>query len=191
LTGTGAVLDTISILGKYFSGDSLEVVVAHSVAVSGLASSICSSLKLADDETLFVEQAAMLHDIGVCRVDAPGIGMFGMFGIHPYIRHGVLGREILEAEGLLLHAMVCERHIGVGLTEKDIVSQGLNLPLRDMTPQSVAEEIVCFADLFYSKKPGYLSRRKSAAEVRNKLSSFGAEKVQIFDSWLLRFGSVL
>lgn len=166
----------------------MEVVVAHSVAVSGLASSICSTLKLSDDEALFVEQAAMLHDIGVCRVNAPGIGMFG---IHPYIRHGVLGREILEAEGLLHHAMVCERHIGVGLTEEDIVSQGLNLPLRNMTPQGVAEEIVCFADLFYSKKPGYLSRRKSAAEVRNKLSSFGAEKVQIFDSWLLRFGSVL
>jgi uncharacterized protein len=184
----GGFLDTILILNRYFSGDSLDAVVEHSMAVAGLASTICSSLGFSDDERLFVEQASMLHDIGVSRVNAPEIAVYGG---HPYIMHGVLGRAILEAEGLPRHALICERHIGVGLTIGDIVSQNLNLPLRDMTPLDVAEEIVCFADLFYSKKPGKLDKRKSAAEIRKKLFSFGLEKVQIFDLWVQRFGSAL
>ena len=50
-----------------------------------------------------------------------------------------------------------------------------------------AEQIVCFADLFYSKKPGKLGVRKSAALVRKKLLPFGVEKVAIFDAWLAQF----
>jgi len=103
--------------------------------------------------------------------------------------HGILGREILELEGLPQHALVCERHIGVGLTVDDIVGQSLSLPLRDMSPQTVAEEIVCFADLFYSKKPGKLTKRKSIESVRDNLSRFGESKVRIFDSWMQRFGA--
>lgn len=166
----------------------MDVVVAHSRSVSGLASSICHSLQLSEHEALFVEQAAMLHDIGVCRVNAPDLSLFGKA---QYIKHGIFGREILEAEGLYQHALVCERHIGVGLTVEDIVSQGLDLPLRDMTPQTLPEQIVCFADLFYSKKPGKVKQRKTVAEVRKGLSRFGEEKSLIFDSWLLRFGPAL
>lgn len=181
-------LDTISILNRYFCGEALDIIVTHSDAVSRLASAVCRSLTLSNEEKLFIEQAAMLHDIGVSRVNAPDIGLFGT---HPYIMHGVLGREILEAEGLPLHAMVCERHIGVGLTLEDINIQRLQLPLRDMAPQTLAEEIVCFADLFYSKRPGKLSQRKSPNLIRKKLDKFGVSKVQIFDSWLLRFGAGL
>jgi uncharacterized protein len=145
-------------------------------------------LALPETELRFLEEAAMLHDIGVCRVAAAEMGLHSG---HPYIMHGILGREILDAEGLPLHALVCERHIGVGLTIDDIVTQGLPLPMRDMTPQSIGEEIVCFADLFFSKRPGRLEARKSVDKVRAKLAFHGVNKVQIFDSWLARFGAAL
>ena len=101
--------------------------------------------------------------------------------------HGVHGREILDAEGLPLHALVCERHTGVGLTVDDIIRQKLPLPQREMCPQSLAEQIICFADLFYSKKPCRLAERKKVEKIRKKLLPFGEEKVHVFDSWLARF----
>jgi uncharacterized protein len=175
----------LGLLGRYFKDDSLALIIGHGNAVAGLAKKICARIGLSESERLFIEQAALLHDIGVCRVNAPDIGLRGGYD---YITHGILGREILEKEGFPKHALVCERHIGVGLTKADIVSQNLPLPHRDMTPQSLPEQIICFADLFFSKKPGKISVQKDAASVRNKLSRFGEDKVQIFDIWLERFG---
>jgi uncharacterized protein len=181
-------VDTDAILNRYFAGEALEVVATHSRVVSRLAMAVGRGLALPDVDLLFIEEAAMLHDIGICRVEAVRIGLHGD---HPYIMHGVLGREILEGEGLPLHALVCERHIGVGLSKADIVNQGLPLPLRDMSPTTLAEEIICFADLFFSKSPGKLERRKPVDKVRAKLAGFGEGKIQIFDSWLKRFGEAL
>lgn len=178
----------IAIMEKYLAGQALEVAVTHGRVVASLAQAVGSALELPGEEVRFIEEAAMLHDIGICRVDAAKIGMHGE---HPYIMHGVLGREILESEGLPRHALVCERHIGVGLTIDDIIMQRLPLPLRDMTPQTVSEEIICFADLFYSKKIGMLEQRKTVEKVRAKLAGFGAGKIQIFDSWMSRFGAAL
>src|ERR1039457_630093 len=182
------MFDMIALLNRYFEGQTAGIVVTHGTVVATLSLDIGRRLLLSEEELLFLEQAAMLHDIGICRVYAPDIGLFGS---HPYIMHGVLGREILEAEGLPLHALVCERHIGVGLSIADVSNQRLPLPLRDMTPQTLAEEIICFADLFFSKKPGKLEQRKSSSKVREKLARFGADKIQIFDVWLERFGSSL
>ena len=181
------VLDVELILGRYFSGAGLEMIMTHGRVVAELAMAVGQGLGLPGDELLFLQQAAMLHDVGVCRVNAPGIGMHGEA---PYIAHGIIGRDILEEEGLPQHAMVCERHIGVGLSLADIVSQGLPLPLRDMSPRSQCEEIICYADLFFSKTPGKLTHRKSAERVREKLAGFGGDKVRIFDAWQQRFGVV-
>ncbi len=178
----------IKLLKRYFSGDALEIVTVHSRQVSKLAVEIARQQQLESGETEFIREAALLHDIGICQVDAPGIGVHGD---KPYIMHGVLGRQILEAEGLPCHALVCERHTGVGLTLDDIIRQNLPLPHRDLTPQTPAEEIICFADLFYSKTPGKLTHRKSAEKVRRKLEPFGESKLQIFDSWLARYGAAV
>ena len=59
----------------------------------------------------------MLHDIGIFLTHAPQIGCHGD---KPYICHGYLGRELLEKEGFPRHAIVCETHVGVGLTIADI-----------------------------------------------------------------------
>ena len=172
------------LLARYLEGETFNIVFEHSRNVADLALEIADRLALSEDDRRFIEEAALLHDIGVCQVHAPELGLHGK---HPYIMHGVLGRTILEREGYPLHALVAERHTGVGLTCEDIVRQGLPLPHREMCPQSLSEQIVCFADLFYSKKPGRLDKRKPVAQVRKKLLPFGEEKVAVFDAWLARF----
>ena len=174
------------LLARYLEGEAFKIVFEHSRHVADLALEVADRLALSEDDRRFIEEAALLHDIGVCQVHAPGLGLHGK---HPYIMHGVLGRAILEREGYPLHALVSERHTGVGLTCEDIIRQGLPLPHREMCPQSLSEQIVCFADLFYSKKPGRLDERKTVAQVRKKLLPFGEEKVAVFDAWLVRFES--
>ncbi len=170
------------LLEKYFPDpESLAIVREHSRLVAAKALVVADTLGIATIDRQFVEEAALLHDIGVCRTNVPSIGCSGA---EPYIRHGLIGREILEAEGLPRHALVCERHIGVGLTAADVRAQNLPLPERDMTPLSVEERIVCFADLFFSKHPQTVSREKSTDEVRKSLLRFGEHKVAIFDDWL-------
>ena len=176
-----------NLLARHLTGESLHIVLEHSRYVAALALGVCDHLALGADDRTFIEEAALLHDIGVSQVYAPDIGLNGA---HPYILHGVLGRAILEKEGYPLHALVCERHIGVGLTVDDIDRQQLPLPRRDMCPVSLSEQIICFADLFYSKRPGKLSVRKTPEIIRIKLASFGDEKVAVFDSWMKRFGGV-
>jgi uncharacterized protein len=178
----------IELLGRYFEGDALANIAGHGRAVARLALKVCHALGLAEDDCRFVEEAALLHDIGVCRIHAPKIGLEGEF---PYIMHGIIGREILENEGFPRHALVCERHIGVGLTVEDIIRQQLPLPQRDMTPRSTCEQIICFADLFYSKSPGRITLQKSPGQVRTKLAGFGDDKVHIFESWMELFGAGL
>lgn len=173
------------LLARYLDGVSFDIVIEHSRYVSDLALAVCDRLELSAAERIFIEEAALLHDIGVCQVYAPGIGLHGT---QPYILHGVLGRAILEKEGLPDHALVCERHIGVGLTVEDIDRQRLPLPRRDMSPVSLCEQIICFADLFYSKQPGKLSERKKPEHIRKKLTAFGEDKAAVFDSWMKRFG---
>ncbi|MCM0081707.1 HDIG domain-containing protein [Geomonas sp. Red32] len=174
------------LLEKYFDGqpEALDIVYRHSRKVADKALAIARSSGLSLDLP-FIEEAALLHDIGVCRVDAPKLKCFGAA---PYICHGVIGREILEAEGFPRHAMVCERHIGVGLTASDVEIQKLPLPFREMSPECACERVVAMADLFFSKRPGELEREKSLKQVRNELAVFGSQKVTIFESWLEQFG---
>ena len=47
-----------------------------------------------------VERAALLHDIGVSRCHAPGIHCMGS---EPYLRHGMIGGELLRAYGSAHH----------------------------------------------------------------------------------------
>ena len=178
-------MNPFALMEKHFDGNhaALDIVYRHSRRVADKALAIAKSSG-ADLDLQFIEEAALLHDIGICRIRAPKLHCFGEA---PYICHGIIGRRILEAEGLPRHALVCERHIGVGLTTKDIALQRLPLPEREMAPVSSAERIVALADLFYTKKGGELDREKSQAQVRADLIKFGREKVLIFESWLNDF----
>jgi uncharacterized protein len=174
------------LLARYLEGESLRIVLEHSRLVAAFALDVSGRLGIAADDRVFIQEASLLHDIGVSQVSAPKLGLHGDY---PYIVHGVLGRAILEKEGYPLHALVCERHIGAGLTVADIMNQNLPLPHRDMSPLSLPEQVICFADLFYSKNPAKLDHKKSVAKVRANLTAFGEEKLLIFDDWMRRFSA--
>jgi uncharacterized protein len=54
--------------------------------------------------------------------------------------------------------------------------------LRDYIPLSVEEQIICFADTFFSKS-GDLMREKTIDEVRKSVKRFGNQHVARFDEW--------
>lgn len=173
------------LLRQYCTPHTVSILMTHGTMVAGKALAACAAVNADSDTRRLVIEAAYLHDIGVCKVAAPEIGCHGQA---PYICHGLLGREILEGEGLLPHALICERHTGVGLTIQDIVGQNLPLPQREMTPETLAERIICYADLFFSKNPDRLETEKSVDKIRKGLSKFGPDKVAIFDAWQREFG---
>ena len=102
------MIDCLSIIQRYYTpgNDDYRVLVLHSRQVTDLAVKLGQRLidKGVPVDLEFVEEAAMLHDIGMCRTDAPGIHCYGT---EPYIRHGILGRQMLDAIGLVRHGRVC------------------------------------------------------------------------------------
>ena len=91
----------------------------------------------------------------------------------------------MREEGFPRHALVCERHTGTGLSLKMIEEQKLPVPHRDMRPVSWEEQIICFADKFYSKT--HLEREKTPEKIRKSLSKYGEETVLQFDAWCKLF----
>ena len=162
-----------------------DVLVRHSEMVANAAVAIASRVTHLEPDVDFIEDAAMLHDIGIFYTNAPDIGCDGG---HAYVCHGYLGRMLLEKHGLHRHAMVCERHVGVGLGIGDIKRMALPVPVRDMIPETVEERIICFADSFFSKMPAPVGTAHTVESIRASLETFGRDKVRRFASWLEMFG---
>lgn len=177
-------MDVYSIINKYYSEENQlkHILLTHSRAVARKALQIVDNHPELGANRAFVEEAAMLHDLGIFLTDADGICCTGT---HPYICHGYLGAEILQAEGYPQHALVCERHTGAGISLKNIEEQQLPIPHREMVPISIEEQIVCFADKFFSKTR--LDEEKTVERARKSLARFGEEGLARFDSWCERF----
>lgn len=180
------MLNYFEIIHKYIPPDSptypIYITHCHMVAQKSLA--IADRLDLSAASKRFIEEAAMLHDIGIIMTDTPDLYCTGELR---YLCHGPEGRRILEEEGLPDHALVAERHIGVGLTIEDIIAQVLPFPHRDMTPQSVEEEIISYADLFYSKDVEKLWQPKSLKKVRKSVGKYGERQAAVLEGWVERF----
>ncbi|MFQ5630393.1 MAG: HD domain-containing protein [bacterium] len=180
-------MNPLTIIEKYYAPDSeaYRILIVHSELVMHKAQALAENVAHLQPNMPFIREAAMLHDIGIFKTHAPEIGCFGE---HPYICHGYLGRELLEKEGYPRHALVCERHTGVGITRADIARQKWPIPHRDMAPVSLEEKIICFADKFFSKKPNKLLKEKSIDKVRKKIAKYGEDKSAIVEEWIAFFG---
>ena len=176
-------MDPFEIIKKYYKVESMayRILVNHSKAVTEKALTVAEKF---DVDKKFIYEAAMLHDIGIFMTKTPKFDCHGNF---PYICHGYLGREILEKEGFPIHALVCERHTGVGITKEEIIKNNLPLPRRDMIPLSMEEKIIAFADKFFSKESDGSVRVRTVYEIINDLARYGEEKVKIFKEWLKLF----
>ena len=157
----------------------------HSRDVADLALEIAGRHPEQKIDMQFLEEAALLHDIGVAWTDAPGIHCHGT---EPYIRHGQLGAEALLKLGLPRHARVAATHTGAGITAEEVVEQHLPLPVADHLPETIEEKLICYADKFFSKS--HPERRKTMEQARRSLSKFGAETVERFEALAQLFGEV-
>lgn len=178
----------IEIIEKYYPPGSIRhnIYIQHCRAVTDLALKIARKHPELQADGEIIEFGGMLHDIGIFYTDAPEIGCYGEL---PYIVHGFKGRELLEKENLPLIAPFCERHIGVGITLEDIKTRKLPLPLRDMTPQTIEEKIICYADKFFSKSADNLLLPKPMHKVKKSISKYGEEKWKTFEEMIEMFGT--
>jgi uncharacterized protein len=175
-------VDYYALIEKYYPPGSKSQVMLldHSHRVTEKALDIGNHLVHLNLDIRFIEEAAMLHDIGIYLTHAPELCCEGKY---PYICHGYLGREILEKEGLAAHALVAERHVGVGITPEDIRKNNLPLPLRDMRPRTVEEQIIAYADKFFSKDCERVYKNNTLARIKANLSRHGQDKVAQFEKW--------
>ncbi len=163
--------------------EAFTLVHTHCEIVWGIAEQLLSAPRLAHLDADLVRAGCLLHDIGVYRLYRDD----GRLDHENYIRHGLLGHEILEAEGFPENLRrFCSHHTGVGLTRQDIVSQGLPLPPADYVAVTEEERLVMYADKFHTKsRPlAFLSPDEYAAHV----GRFGADKVTAFQALRTEFG---
>jgi len=181
------IMNVIEIIDHFYTGETplRRLLIAHSTQVRDKALSIaaapaCRSMGIDIEK---VAAGAMLHDIGICECDAPGILCPGRF---PYIAHGIIGAEMLRRYGaehdidMEPYARICERHTGAGITAEEVRRQQLPIPVRDYLPETVEEKLVCLADKFFSKSRP--ETEKPLAAVRSSLLKFGNDTVARFDS---------
>ena len=181
-----------AIIDKFYPEENRlrEILMIHSRQVADRCMKIAKAhpeLKL-DKE--FLEEAAMLHDIGIMRCDAPSIQCFGT---EPYICHGLIGAQMLRSlnEGntnyeLERCAFVCERHTGTGISREQIIAQHLPLPVDgNYEPESMEEQVICYADKFYSKTK--LDLERTVVQTAQSLEKFGEEGVRKFLKWVELF----
>ncbi len=188
------MIDYKAIIDYYYDGNengngnenakAKEILLIHSRQVAEKAVSIVDAHPEWKLDRDFVYAAAMLHDIGIIRCDAPGIHCHGT---EPYIRHGVIGATLLtslkgrdltaanpkspfkvDLEGL---SRVCARHTGTGLP--------------GLEPETLEEQIICYADKFFSKTK--LDKEKTFDEACRSLMKFGEKGVRKFEAWHKKF----
>ena len=183
-------MDPVQIIAEFYERHSraFEILVAHGGQVADKAIETAGKVPHLEPDLNFIKNAAMLHDIGILHTDSPG---FGCHGIHPYICHGFLGREMLESIGLPQYGPICERHIGVGISRDDIRNFNLPLPERDMLPVSIEEQIICYADKFFSKNGDGQRRNgeKPVEQILQNLMRYGPDKVDRFQKWVALFNA--
>jgi uncharacterized protein len=166
------------------TAEAFDLVYAHCVIVCGIAEQLHSRMDADQRIDIDLTRAgALLHDVGAYRLYDPAGHLDGK----NYIRHGILGYELLREDGL--PEAICRfasHHTGVGLTRDDVIAQRLPLPPADYLADTPEERLVMYADKFHSKKtpPVFLTAPAYAASVRR----FGEDKVTAFQAMRDTFG---
>ena len=103
-------------------------VINHCKAVRDVAVKIAEK---ANADMKLVEASALLHDIGRSKTHG--------------ITHAIEGVKIAKELGLPDNIIkIIERHIGAGLSKEE--AKKIGLPVKDYTPKTLEEKIVCHAD---------------------------------------------
>ncbi len=186
-------MNVIDIIRYFYKEDDdlRHLLLTHSRQVRDRALSIANQPENAELHLNLqrIADGAMLHDIGIVRCDAPTILCRGT---EPYIRHGVVGGEMLRAyaeEHPEFHPdpyiRICERHTGAGITAAEVKAQQLPIEERDYLPETLEEQLICLADKFFSKS--HPDDVRDVARARHSLEKFGTETLRRFDEMCRTF----
>lgn len=180
-----AAIDVKGIIDVYYPQDNelKKIYNVHACKVASLALEMARRHPGLDIDLQFVEEAAMLHDLGIFLTDAPRIYCYGS---ESYLCHGYLGGKLLRERGLERHARVCERHTGTGLTKQQILDAGWNLPVKDFVPETLEEQLICFADKFFSKTR-FLETPRTFEQVVESMAKISPEAVEKVKCWAKMF----
>jgi uncharacterized protein len=164
------------------SREAFDLVYTHCVIVCGIAEQLLRRSGPGLDAEL-VRAGSLLHDIGVYRL----YDTDGKLDDSQYVRHGLLGHELLAGEGFPeTFCRFASCHTGMGLSRDDVRRQGLPLPAADYLAVSAEEQLVMYADKFHSKTspPMFVTAGSYAASVRR----YGEDKAAAFSAMRERFG---
>lgn len=165
------------------TAEAFELVHTHCVIVCEIAEQLLEGPAGRGIDAELVRAACLLHDIGVYRLyDADG-----RLDHAGYLRHGVLGHDLLRSEGFPEElCRFCSRHTGVGLSSADVHTQGLPLPVADYLAESPEERLVMYADKYHSKTDPPVFH--TADSYAHRVSRFGADKAAAFAELRTYFG---
>jgi putative nucleotidyltransferase with HDIG domain len=116
------------IIDRYYPVDNelKNIYMVHACKVTELALEMAGRHPELNIDCQFVEEAAMLHDIGIFLTDAPGIQCFGT---EKYICHGYLGaeglRSLLASVDVGVVPMFDDSCVGVPYKLADYAAAGL------------------------------------------------------------------
>lgn len=177
-------MNPYEIIEKYYDKESelYHILVTHSEQVRDKALSLARRHPEYGFDLEFINEAAMLHDIGIYLTDADGIHCHGT---HRYVEHGYLGAELMRHEGYPRHALVCEHHTGTGLELEYIIAQNLPVPHRSLCPVTQEEQLICYADKFFSKT--HIEQEYPIELVQKKMQKWGDSSLQKFNEWHQKF----
>ena len=178
-------MDVLEIINRYYpvENELKDIYMVHARKVTELSLGMARKHPELTLDLQFIEEAAMLHDLGIFLTDAPRIHCFGKA---QYLCHGYLGAELLRSLGYERHARVCERHTGTGLRKEQIIANGWDIPAMDLLPESLEEQLICFADKFFSKTK-YLQTPRTLEQVVESMQKISDESASKVKKWAALF----
>lgn len=177
--------DVVALHKKYApSQAAFDLIFTHCTIVWEIARQLLDAMPASRHiDRKAVELGCLLHDMGVYRLYLAN----GEIDHASYIKHGILGYELLKAEGFpewICRFASC--HTGVGLSKEEIEREGLPLPPADYFAQTPEERLLMYADKFHTKtSPPQLM---TAAAYEAFTARFGPENVRRFKAMQQEFG---
>lgn len=173
-------MSPLAVINKYYPTDTplRRLLLHHSWQVTDLALRCANAHPELDLNKSLVLSGGLLHDVGIFLCHAPKIHCTGK---SHYLLHGFLGARLMRDEGLEAIARICERHTGAGLRKDALLPLGLQMLPHDFLPETLEEQLICYADKFYSK-----SRPDNALTYEQALHAllrFGEDGAQRFRQW--------
>ncbi len=183
--------DIYNLHKKYIHGKNaelmLEICWGHCKIVEEIAMEIANNLekkgiKLNKE---LISLGALIHDVGTYSVIDENFAY-----LKDEILHGEIGYKIALENNIPIEiANFCLTHIGVGMTNDEIISQNFPLDLKiNHFPLTIEEKIIAHVDNYHSKGRG-LKFRTTQRNIEI-YSEYTKSQIDRLNDWIKEFGDI-